>query len=113
MAVRIARRRARVPDGDDGGRHDQLGRAGRARFAADVTAAHRASRFTDVESAVSCGLAEAASSTAAAAQVVEALGVKMGWPVAEMWLADEHRQLLHCAARHVERGRHLGRFALK
>ncbi|MEV6596709.1 ATP-binding protein [Actinoplanes sp. NPDC051346] len=81
-------------------------------FAHDITTAHRASRFTDVEAAVSRGLVEAASSTAAAARVVEALGVKMGWPVAELWLADETRQVLSCTARHAAAGRRLGRFAI-
>jgi PAS domain S-box-containing protein len=81
-------------------------------FAHDITAAYRASRFTDVEAAVSRGLVEAASSTAAAERVVEALGVKMGWPVTELWMVDETRQLLSCTARHTERGRQLGSFAV-
>ncbi|MEV6494738.1 GAF domain-containing sensor histidine kinase, partial [Actinoplanes sp. NPDC051633] len=81
-------------------------------FAHDVTAGHRASRFADVEAAASRGLAEADSSTAAASRVVEALGVKMGWPVAELWLIDDDRQLLVCAARHTTGGRRLGRFAV-
>ncbi|GIF43951.1 ATP-binding protein [Actinoplanes xinjiangensis] len=81
-------------------------------FAHDITTAQRASRFTAVESAVARGLAEAESSAVAAARVVEALGVKMGWPVAELWLADDDRQLLSCAARHVGPGRRLRDFAL-
>jgi PAS domain S-box-containing protein len=81
-------------------------------FAHDITAAHRAGRFSDLEAAVSRGLAQAASSTAAAERVVEALGVKLGWPVAELWLAEEDRQMLYCAARHTGRGRRLGRFLL-
>ena len=91
--------------------HEPAGRVFHA-FCHDITAAHRASRFTDLEAAVSRGLAEAAASTAAAERVVEALGVKMGWPVTELWLADEHRQLLSCAARHTVAGRGLGPFAL-
>ncbi|BCY09256.1 PAS domain-containing sensor histidine kinase [Actinoplanes sp. L3-i22] len=79
-------------------------------FAHDITTAQRAGRFTAVEAAVARGLAEADSSTAAAARVVEALGVKMGWPVTEMWVVDEARQLLTCAARHVEPGRRLHSF---
>ncbi|GGQ42918.1 ATP-binding protein [Couchioplanes azureus] len=82
-------------------------------FAHDITAAVRAGRFAAVEGAVSHGLAEASSSRAAATRVVEALGVKMGWPVAELWLADPDRQLLCCAARHTEPGRRLGGFAMK
>lgn len=81
-------------------------------FCHDVTATWRISRFADVEAAVSRGLAEAPSSHAAATRVVEALGVKMGWPVAELWLSDDDRQVLLCAARHAAPGRRLGRFAL-
>ena len=75
-------------------------------FCHDITAAHRAGRFTELEAAVSRGLAEAASSTIAAERVVEALGVKMSWPVAELWLADD-RQTLRCAARHTTPDRQL------
>jgi PAS domain S-box-containing protein len=57
-------------------------------FCHDVTAARRVSRFADVEATVSRGLAEAVSSRAAA-RVVEALGVKMEWPVVELGLADD------------------------
>jgi PAS domain S-box-containing protein len=81
-------------------------------FCHDVTAAQRVHRFAGVESAISRGLAEAASSSAAAARVVEALGMKMGWPVAELWLADDERPMLCCTARHVGRGRCLGDFAV-
>ncbi len=81
-------------------------------FAHDVSAVVRAGRFAAVEAAVSHGLAEASSSDAAAARVVEALGVKMGWPVAELWLADSDGQVLVCAARHAVPGRRLGGFAL-
>jgi two-component system, OmpR family, phosphate regulon sensor histidine kinase PhoR len=81
-------------------------------FAHDVTTAQRASRFTAAEAAVARGLAEADSSTAAAARVVEALGQKMGWPVTELWIIDDDRQLLTCIARHVEPDRRLGDFAV-
>jgi PAS domain S-box-containing protein len=81
-------------------------------FAHDITAAHRAARFTDLEAAVSRGLAEADSSATATARVAEALVVKMGWPVAELWLVDEDRQLLTCVARHSGPGRRLGRFVI-
>jgi PAS domain S-box-containing protein len=81
-------------------------------FAHDITNAQRASRFSAVESAVARGLAEADSSTAAAARVVEALGVRMGWPVVEAWLVDDERQVLTCAARHIESGRYLRDFTL-
>ena len=46
-------------------------------------------------------MAEAPSSRAAAARVVEAPGVKMDRPVAELWLSDDDRQVLLCAARHA------------
>ncbi|HYN94293.1 MAG TPA: ATP-binding protein [Pilimelia sp.] len=81
-------------------------------FATDITNARRAARFTDVEAAIALGLASADSSTVAARRVVEALGVKMGWRVVELWLVDDHRQVLTCAARYVEAGRRLGDFAL-
>ncbi len=81
-------------------------------FAHDITTAQRVRRFTEVESAVARGLAEADSSTTAAARVVEALGVKMGWAVAELWLVDDDRQMLTCAARHVHAGRRLREFGL-
>ncbi|MEU4619564.1 PAS domain-containing sensor histidine kinase [Actinoplanes sp. NPDC023801] len=81
-------------------------------FCHDVTAARRISRFAGVEASVSRGLAEASSSQAAATRVVEALGVKMDWPVTELWLADDERQVLACAARHAAPGRTLGNFAL-
>jgi PAS domain S-box-containing protein len=81
-------------------------------FARDVTVTQRVSRFTKVEAAVSRGLAEAASSSEAAARVAEALGVRMGWPVAELWLADEQRQMISCVARHTGAGLRLGPFAI-
>jgi PAS domain S-box-containing protein len=81
-------------------------------FCQDVTTARRVSRFSDVEAAVFRGLAEAPSSRIAATQVVKALGTKMGWPVVELWLADDSQQILACAARHTTPGRKLGKFAL-
>jgi PAS domain S-box-containing protein len=81
-------------------------------FAHDTTITQRAARFAAVEAAVASGLAAAESSTTAAARVVEALGVRMGWPVVELWLVDDHRQVLTCAARHTQPGRRLGDFAL-
>ncbi|MFI1996455.1 ATP-binding protein [Actinoplanes sp. NPDC020271] len=81
-------------------------------FAHDVTTAQRAGLFAAAEVAVARSLAESDSSTAAAARVVEALGVKMGWPVTELWIVDDDRQLLTCLARHVEPGRRLRDFAI-
>ncbi|XVV08592.1 ATP-binding protein [Actinoplanes sp. CA-131856] len=81
-------------------------------FVQDVTIAQRVSRFAAVEAAVSRGLAEAASSDVAGARVAEALGVQMGWPVAELWLADDARQLIVCTARHVRDRRRLGDFGV-
>ena len=81
-------------------------------FAHDITTALRARRFTEVEAAVARGLAEADSSRSAAARVVDALGIKMGWPVAELWLVDDDRQMVVCAARHAAPGRPLHDFAL-
>ncbi|WP_430782099.1 ATP-binding protein [Actinoplanes sp. G11-F43] len=81
-------------------------------LAHDVSASLRGSRFTVVEAAVSRGLAEAPNSAVAAARVVEALGVRMGWPVSELWLFDENRQMLVCTARHNRAGRDLAGFAV-
>ncbi|HET9516154.1 MAG TPA: ATP-binding protein [Actinoplanes sp.] len=81
-------------------------------LAHDVTASERASRFTAVEAAVSYGLTRAASSAEAAGQVVEALGVRMDWPVVELWLVDESRQLLTCPARFYAGAADLGAFAV-
>ena len=81
-------------------------------FAHDITTAQRAGRFAAAEAAVARGLAEADSSSTAAARVVEAIGVRMGWPVTELWVVDDDRQLLTCAARHAAPGRRLGDFAL-
>ncbi|MFC4068974.1 sensor histidine kinase [Actinoplanes subglobosus] len=81
-------------------------------LAHDVSAALRGTRFTMVEAAVSRGLAEAPTSSNAAARVVEALGVRMGWPVSELWLIDEQRQVLTCAARHNRANRDLAHFAI-
>jgi PAS domain S-box-containing protein len=81
-------------------------------FAHDVTTAERARRFTAVEAAVSYGLTRAGSSAEAATQVVEALGVRMDWPVVEMWLVDEARQMLTCPARFHTGGVDMGAFAV-
>jgi PAS domain S-box-containing protein len=81
-------------------------------FAHDITITQRAARFTAVEAAIARGLAEARSTTAAAGRVVDAVGVEMGWPVVEMWLTDGAKQMLTCAARHIEAGRHPGEFAV-
>ena len=72
-------------------------------FAHDVTVTHRAQRFTAVEAAVSRGLADAGCSAEAAEHVVQALGVSMGWPVVELWLVDDARQVLRCTARFTGR----------
>jgi len=81
-------------------------------FCHDVTVRDRASRFAAVETAVSQGLAQAPYSTVAAQRTVAALGLTMGWPVVELWLVDDARQLLVCAARHVAAGRDMRDFAV-
>ncbi|WP_344316592.1 sensor histidine kinase [Actinoplanes couchii] len=81
-------------------------------LARDVSATLRGSRFTVVEAAVLRGLAEATSSDDAAVRVVGALGVRMGWPVSELWLFDADRQMMTCIARHNRAGRDLTGFAL-
>jgi PAS domain S-box-containing protein len=82
-------------------------------FVQDVTTARRVSRFAAVEAAVSRGLLEAGSSDAAASAVVQAVAEQMGWPVAELWRADEQRQLLTCEARHQSSARDLTVFAVQ
>ena len=81
-------------------------------FAHDVTLAERARRFNAVEAAVSYGLTRAGSSAEAATQVVEALGVRMDWPVVELWLVDEGRQVLTCPARFHAGDADMGGFAV-
>jgi PAS domain S-box-containing protein len=81
-------------------------------FAHDVTTTERARRFTAVESAVSYGLTRAGSSAEAANQVVEALGVRMDWPVVELWLVDEAREVLTCPARFHAGEANMGAFAV-
>jgi PAS domain S-box-containing protein len=81
-------------------------------FATDMTTADRVQRFTAVEAAVARGLIEADSSQVAGQRVVTALGDGMGWPVVELWLADDDRQLVACAARHAPGERELGPFAV-
>ncbi|MEV4279988.1 GAF domain-containing sensor histidine kinase [Actinoplanes xinjiangensis] len=68
-------------------------------------------RFAAAEAAVSLGLSQAGGSAAAARRVTEALGVSLGWPVVELWLLDEARQLLCCTARWSSRDA-LGDFAV-
>ncbi|BCJ39951.1 hypothetical protein GCM10010168_28100 [Actinoplanes ianthinogenes] len=80
-------------------------------FVTDTTVSRRVSRYAAVESAVNRGLAEAGTYAAAAGRVVEALGVHMDWPVAELWLADTERRLITCIARHTAPGLRLGAFA--
>ncbi|SDT19232.1 sensor histidine kinase [Actinoplanes derwentensis] len=81
-------------------------------LAHDVSVALRGSRFIMVEAAVLRALAEAPSSDDAAVRVVEALGVRMGWPVCELWLFDPDRAALICIARHNRARRDLTGFAL-
>ena len=80
-------------------------------FAHDVTLADRARRFAAVETAVSLSIAQPGTSTAAAHRVTEAVGMTMSWPVVELWLLDETRQMLTCAARWSART-DLGDFAV-
>jgi len=68
-------------------------------FAHDVSVTQRAQRFAATAAAVSDALARAAGSSEAATAVVDALGTQMGWTVVELWLVDQDRQVLVCAAR--------------
>jgi PAS domain S-box-containing protein len=68
-------------------------------FIQDVTVPQRVRRYAAVESAVSRELAEASGSGDAIERVCRALGVTLGWPVVELWLADEVRQVLVCGGR--------------
>ncbi|WP_239163629.1 GAF domain-containing sensor histidine kinase [Paractinoplanes rishiriensis] len=68
-----------------------------------MTVTVRAQRFAAIEAAVSRGLADASSSKQAAERVVQSLAAGMGWPIVEMWLVDDARQVLVCAARSTTR----------
>lgn len=81
-------------------------------FISDVTHAQRISRFAATEAVVSRGLAAAESSNIAAASVVDALAERMGWSVAELWLADDKRRTIVCAARHAPTGLPLTAFGV-
>ncbi|MFG1928686.1 ATP-binding protein [Cryptosporangium sp. NPDC048952] len=102
--VEIAITATGSPDVSDGQRFHM--------FAHDATTVVRTRRFAAVEAAVARGMVEASSSTEAARRVVDALGTQMRWPVAELWLTDDERQMLACAGRHVAPGWKLGGFAL-
>lgn len=82
-------------------------------FLQDVTTAQRVSRFMTVEAAVSASLVESDTSESAAAGVVHAVAAHMGWPVAELWLVDDARHVITCAARDVTPGLVLGSFAVE
>ncbi|MFD1364481.1 sensor histidine kinase [Actinoplanes sichuanensis] len=81
-------------------------------FCHDITIAQRATRFAAVEATVTRALVEAASSADAATRITAALGAGMDWPVVELWVFDEQRQLLRCTARHSQSGRALDRFCI-
>ncbi|WP_127506926.1 GAF domain-containing sensor histidine kinase [Actinoplanes solisilvae] len=56
---------------------------------AGSTALRRAERFRECHRAVEDALRSAGSATAAAPGVLAAVGATLGWPAAELWLADE------------------------
>ncbi|MBU2668457.1 GAF domain-containing protein [Actinoplanes bogorensis] len=90
LLVRVQGRRERIitataqPIISDDGHH-----LGAVAVAREVTALRRAERFRDCHRAVEEALRGAESAAAAAPGVLAALGATLGWPAAELWLADE------------------------
>jgi PAS domain S-box-containing protein len=90
MVVRIPGRRERtvavvarpIPGGD--GRH-----LGAVAIAREVTELRRAERFRACHRAVEQALQAGGSAVDAAPGVLAAVGGTLGWPAAELWLADE------------------------
>jgi signal transduction histidine kinase len=58
-----------------------------------------------VHTAVAFALADATSSADAAHRVSVAVATVMQWPLVEIWLADDGREVITCAARHAAAGR--------
>ncbi|MBL7258313.1 sensor histidine kinase [Paractinoplanes lichenicola] len=108
LVVRVAGRRERIiaataqPILDDDGRH-----LGAVAVAREVTALRRAERFRDCHRAVEEALSVAGSAAEAAPGVLAALGTTLGWPAAELWLADEDSGELSVGGRWCAPGRGL------
>ncbi|MBB4690212.1 signal transduction histidine kinase/PAS domain-containing protein [Actinoplanes abujensis] len=108
LVVRVAGRRERIitataqPILDDDGR-----RLGAVAVAREVTALRRAERFRDCHRAVEEALNVAGSAAEAAPGVLAALGTTLGWPAAELWLADEDSGELSVGGRWCAPGRGL------
>ncbi|MEV4347570.1 ATP-binding protein [Actinoplanes sp. NPDC049596] len=89
MVVRVPGRRERIvavtarpiSGGDE--------RLGAVAIAREVTGLRRAERFRSCHRAVEQALQSAGSVVEAAPGVLAALGETLGWPAAELWLADE------------------------
>lgn len=60
---------------------------------------------TAVHVAVASALADATSSADAAHRVAVAVGATLRWPLVEVWLVDDDRDVLSCIARHASGGR--------
>ncbi|MGK5682001.1 ATP-binding protein [Actinoplanes sp. URMC 104] len=105
LVVRVAGRRERIiastaqPIVDDEGR-----RLGAVVVAREVTALRRAERFRECHLAVEEALRSAGSTAAAAPGVLAAVGAALGWPAAELWLADEDTGELELGGRWCKPG---------
>ncbi|MDY7084441.1 MAG: ATP-binding protein [Actinomycetota bacterium] len=108
LLLRVAGRRERIlaataqPIVDEDGRH-----LGAVAVAREVTALRRAERFRDCHRAVEEALRVAESPAEAAPGVLAALATTLGWPAAELWLADEDSGDLTVGGRWCAPGRGL------
>ncbi|MCM4084127.1 ATP-binding protein [Paractinoplanes hotanensis] len=90
LIVRVAGRRERIIAATAQPILDAEGsRLGAVAVAREVTALRRAERFRECHRAVEEALRTADCATGAAPGVLAALGATLGWPAAELWLADE------------------------
>ncbi|MCY1138386.1 ATP-binding protein [Actinoplanes sp. Pm04-4] len=90
LIVRVTGRRERIIAATAQPILDHQGqRLGAVAVAREVTALRRAERFRECHRAVEEALRAADCATEAAPGVLAALGGTLGWPAAELWLADE------------------------
>ncbi len=82
-------------------------RLGAVAIAVEVTALRRAERFRALHTTVDQVLKSAGSAEEAAPGVLAAVGLTLGWPAAELWLADEDSGDLRHAGGWSAPGSHL------
>lgn len=80
----------------------------------DITARKRSERHTALQHAVTTIVSEAPSLEAAAPDITRAMGEKLGWDFAAMWVADDETDTLRCLETwHAEKGDDLAAFSAK